>query len=1629
MQDIQEIISHVKAEHVMLTYYVSDGVDDYGCNVTAVYLSGPGAFKRPNWLGAHGPADYNAKRDRDKLLAEFSNNPGKYGYGLVLGRQPGGFYIICFDIDIDNDCKEQVLEIIERVAKKHDITHFVEQTKSGRYHVFVAAKEIPESIKNIKKINYRHYDCIKYVGDKQVKGVIEVLGLDDFHTVTVYNGIINKEKPVFAMLTSSAIHSKAKLESFFLELYEELEGVDETININKLGEFYKLVRKYNIVDGWEIEKVVSAICVKNRMTEEKIHKIFKQIYGDEYNERTTENIIKLTREKEPERLPGISKVIEHFKELSKIKELTDEEKKLLEEFSSFIQQNNPLPEYLLDAERTYFIDSVEKQTKDKLKYYREWWFIERNMGRAKKVMYIEIETAYPKDIYKPHKKVGRSKFISIKIDIRRIVDDGSSRVYEVIINDDPKLIYRPSFDFQRLEDIAIDIAKKCSDLLGRFDIQLFQDYISIKLDEFYNKHGDNYQPCLFSKNTGWNDDNTLFYHYALNDEKHELSKDHILYKDHKAVLLNQKEQHNIVFDLLKEGKTLGVLLAISVSSILLTPLQLQPITVILAGDTGVGKTTAGKIATSLFYKSDGLLLNANNTKVGVELIIDALNSMPVLIDEGALLNSSADLKNLIFMVASGKGRTRGRKDLTVDIKDIQSNIFFTTETTDVDEIKRAGTFRRMLYLTIKDWTLDLTSLFTAKKGHLEIIKKYAGCGVDYIKFAIDNLGKLQELLDNEIEEFGNKYDELDAMAGTIYAGVVLFEQYYKHRFIQLRKKVDELLREAKRLFIASKDNVVEALQQYFYIYSNRINEIDQVEDDKGGFKYIVTRRATAKDVLGEYDVKDQTYYISVQGFKTIAKELEKERTLLIHELKKAGVLIEEKGKDNFMYHSKATKEKVRVYKIKFTEYNKLLDPNQEPQPPQLPAPPEPQPPQLPAPPEPQPPQLPEPQPESANDIDDAIVDAFSETTIEKQAKQKQAKQKPKIEEPKPQPKEKEKPKAKKKEEKAQAHAEAQAVGEDNNKIIINEDELNLYDVKPHEEIPKIDVQRNDLPPFSEVVIGSLDIETMGLNETDQILAIAFDVYKNGEQIEKHRFYLDEYDNDEAKMIDAFLNTLSKSDIDIVTGYNIYSFDLKMIKAKDQSNRLRFTDQVNVANVFIKGEIQQGYNIVVDGKLIEVIDAYYLVLKYDNVARDIPAQSYQLKAVAKHFGISKTDRVILGADEIREAYKNNRKLFDEYLSEDVREAYEIFRKLAPPYYYIRSITPFSLSFFDAFRLSTAAIWERILERYYDKSYIDTLTADEKKNYEGGIVIVNKGLYEHVYKIDVASLYPNIMLNYHVCSRKDTKKVALSILNEYTKLRLELKRKAKEQGDKEADLVQSALKLLINSQYGFYGTAGYLFNDQRAAAMVTAYGRKILKFMIDYVERNQGIIIECDTDGIFFSAVNGEEIYKGLKEELNRINFDIELEYKDCVMFASDKKNYIIIEPDGKIKKKGSKYAGRDKNKLWTDFIVQYVKLYVEDPAKAEEYKQEIRELIKSGKAYDLVKTTKKVGKNDKNIIIDGALKGLKLEQGSIVTYAYKNYRKRHYTFDIDEIKAYDEDYYTKEFDKLVKEIDDVIQNSG
>jgi DNA polymerase elongation subunit (family B) len=574
-----------------------------------------------------------------------------------------------------------------------------------------------------------------------------------------------------------------------------------------------------------------------------------------------------------------------------------------------------------------------------------------------------------------------------------------------------------------------------------------------------------------------------------------------------------------------------------------------------------------------------------------------------------------------------------------------------------------------------------------------------------------------------------------------------------------------------------------------------------------------------------------------------------------------------------------------------------------------------------------------------------------------------------------------------------------------------------------------DIPNVELPSVEGVEIPPtivLDIETDGLKpENGEILAVGVALYINGKGVKTHIFR----DGKEADIISQAFKWLK--DVSryygpvIVTGHNLYEFDIKFLI--ERAHKLGVPcpfhyegDQAKIKSRHVaatagtlKGDPLE-YPIITcdDDVLATIIDTLHLVCRWDYTAKQL--RRYDLKSVAAHFGVAEPNRPILSPDKILYAFKYDRATFDAYVLADLKETYAVFEKLIKPYAGIAAVTGLPLD--RVVTRSTAWIWEQILKKHYGVPP----QPDEKVDYEGGLVVSRKGMWSPCLKLDVASLYPTIMLAYRIHSRKDPDQVALRWLKTLTEQRLALKAKAKK-GDERAHMLQDAMKILINSLYGFYGTGGYGFNDMSAAKKVTEKGRKILTSMIAAVEEAGGIIVEADTDGIIVCTRNTDPqaILQAVTAAIPPV-FRVEVEWRDAVVFVSDDKNYMVLDRTGtKMDVKGAKWRGRDKVAYHTQAIPTFVRLWAtEGEEVAMRFANTVEDEIRRGHGWRWVVREHRVGKNDKFLVTAG------FRVGVYATYAYKEKTKGVIARDPEE--GYDCEYYAREFSKTIQDVISTIR---
>jgi DNA polymerase, archaea type len=277
---------------------------------------------------------------------------------------------------------------------------------------------------------------------------------------------------------------------------------------------------------------------------------------------------------------------------------------------------------------------------------------------------------------------------------------------------------------------------------------------------------------------------------------------------------------------------------------------------------------------------------------------------------------------------------------------------------------------------------------------------------------------------------------------------------------------------------------------------------------------------------------------------------------------------------------------------------------------------------------------------------------------------------------------------------------------------------------------------------------------------------------------------------------------------------------------------------------------------------------------------------------------------------------------------------------------------------------------------------TELTDRKADYGGGLTGAIKGIFTDVAKIDVASLYPSLMVRYRLGSKKDRNGRYISVLAKMLTDRLDYKKKGK-LGDRSAAGMADAIKLMMNSGYGFLGNQGYTFNDMENAALITAHGRVVLKLMCSVIEENGGVLISADTDGVYFSHSNANLVFNLVSSQLPA-GISIELEKQNLMMFSRSKKNYCLYNNRGQLlEMKGNSFLSH-LYPIEQEFTQKYPRIFInEGQLKADKYYDElVSKLIAGCVPVSQVSITEK---------ILGIWKGKMLHLGIIepatVTYYY------------------------------------------
>lgn len=377
--------------------------------------------------------------------------------------------------------------------------------------------------------------------------------------------------------------------------------------------------------------------------------------------------------------------------------------------------------------------------------------------------------------------------------------------------------------------------------------------------------------------------------------------------------------------------------------------------------------------------------------------------------------------------------------------------------------------------------------------------------------------------------------------------------------------------------------------------------------------------------------------------------------------------------------------------------------------------------------------------------------------------------------------------------------------------------------------------------------------------------------------------------DEFGLLASFMLILKNYDPDIIAGYNSNEFDFTYLQERAKIK------QINTK--WYAKKIVTQTNVTWTGKVI--IDL--LPILRASTESKYKLKQYTLRNVAKE--LLKIEKLDVDPKEIEQMWAEEGeglKKFISYSRRDARLVMELLDEMKVVERYIEMSKASGSLLQDIANGGQSGMIENLLLRRFRKydrvvstkpdSEMSEDRFEENKDLKGGEVLTpEKGIIEDTVVLDYKSLYPTIMMAYNLCystvtdpSHGDGSEInnenliqapagggcfvdesilpgiVPEILNELLEKRIAIKKEMKKTKDEKEiaflDAKQYALKILLNSFYGYSGYARARLYDLRIANAVTSFGRENILRTVDVIDNMK------DVKKSNFNVVYGDSITK-------------------------------------------------------------------------------------------------------------------------------------------------------------------------
>ena len=503
------------------------------------------------------------------------------------------------------------------------------------------------------------------------------------------------------------------------------------------------------------------------------------------------------------------------------------------------------------------------------------------------------------------------------------------------------------------------------------------------------------------------------------------------------------------------------------------------------------------------------------------------------------------------------------------------------------------------------------------------------------------------------------------------------------------------------------------------------------------------------------------------------------------------------------------------------------------------------------------------------------------------------------------------------------------------------------------------IKAEKIEQVSEAIINklrilSIDIECYNKKkapdeEQDPVIMISFygnDGFKKviaWKRFKNSKKYVEFVDN-ERLLIEKFKEIIRTYKPDYLIGYFTDGFDLPYIKTRASKYGIKLDLGLDYSNIKVSRRAEMK-SVFIKG--IAHIDVFRFVK--GALATGIKSDRFDLGSIAQELvGDVKKDVDIENLWKYWDSSSEKLNEFAEYCLHDSILAMKIFEKINSNLNEFVKIVGQPVA--NVARMTFGQMVEWHLFRFAKKfnqlipsrPLYDEIARRQRESYEGAFVYQPEpGIYENVVVFDFRSLYPSIITAHNIDpgtltdekkNCHETPEIVIgekkeqyyftskfegfipSVLKDVIIRRNRVKEILNKEKKKDAVLLarREALKILVNSFYGYLGFSGARWYSNECAAGVAAYGRYYIKRTMDLAEKAGFKVIYGDTDSL--TLVLGKKTEKDALRFLKDINNSLpslmELELEDFYprgIFVSKKsekkgakKKYALINKEGELK---------------------------------------------------------------------------------------------------------------------------------